>query len=257
MSITDGLRGGSAPAAMAPRIVRVASVSLTAAALPWSYPETEQARIDAHWAHSIKANPKYFNGTVYTLTDLVHDTSAVRATLAPIEFRQFLYWRDQGKPAGGIRDAFGAAIVRSREGHVMLVRAAQGMLCAGRLTFVSGFIDLNDRTGDGMLDLAACTGRELGEEAGLGPDCVAAEPGYIVAEAEAMVLFGVVYRSSLAAVALRARMLDFVRSSPAPEIDDVVIAVAADTALMRDLQPTTALALGLVLGVPGGAGPTG
>ena len=143
------------PTSRPPIAIRTARVALRSAPEPWSFPPSEQAAIDVHWARSIAANPKYFNGTVYALTGLTMATDGVDATLAPIEFRQFLYWRDHGQPTVGLRDAFGAAIVRSSEGHVLLARAAPGTLTAGRYTFVTGFIDPNDRLADGTLDLLA------------------------------------------------------------------------------------------------------
>ncbi len=229
---------------------RVGRVVLLSAPEPWSFPQSEQALIDAHWRRAVAANPKYFNGTVYTLLELALAEDDVRATLAPIAFRQFLYWRENGQPDVGIRDAYGAAIVRSREGHVLLVRAAAGTLTAGRYTFVTGFIDRNDRLPDGTLDLLASTRRELGEETGLGVEDLLAEPGFIVVDGGGAVMFGVVYRSNLDANTLRKRMLRFAQAEAAPEIDDVRIVNRLDDVLMQQIQPATAAALRIVLGPP-------
>jgi predicted NUDIX family NTP pyrophosphohydrolase len=231
-----------------PIALRTARVTLIATEQPWSFPASAQSLIDAHWARSVAANPKYFNGVVYTLTELAIEPSHVSATLAPIAFREFLYWREGGRPDVGLRDGFGAAILRSKEGHVLLCRAAPGMLNHGRYTFVSGFIDLNDRRPDGTIDLDASTRRELREETGLGRDDLTAEPGYVVVNAGGVVMFAVVYRSELDATTLRERILAFARTAEMPEIDDVMIVASPNALLLQQLQPVTAVALQSVLG---------
>lgn len=235
-------------AAASPIAIRTPRVTLTATEQSWSFPAATQPLIDAHWARSVAANPKYFNGLVYTLTHFAVEPGHVSASLAPIAFQHFLYWRDLGQPDVGIADVFGAAILRSNEGHVLLCRAAPGMLSEGRYTFVSGFIDLNDRLADGRVDLAGSTRRELREETGLGSDDLTPEPGYVVVNAGGMTMFAIVYRSALDAATLSERILAFARASAVPEIDDVMIVGSPDARLLQHWQPTTAAALQLVLG---------
>lgn len=208
---------------MTDRAFRTQTLKLRARPEPWRMPARQRADVDRHWAESLAANPRLFNGVVHVLTELTLDPEHSGAVLAPAEFKDFLFWRRNAMPLSGIRDVFGAAIVRAADGGVLLVRAAAGTLCAGQTTFVTGFIDANDLRADGTLDLDASTRRELLEETGLGPAELQPEPGVVVAEAGPMVSLGKVYRSKLSAQALQARVTAFVRAQTAPELDGVAM----------------------------------
>ncbi len=213
---------------------------------PWSHPPSEHAAIGVHWEKAKVANPSFFNGIVYTVTALDVNAVETRGVLAPMEFQEFLYWRQNGMADVGICDAYGAAVLRSAEGHVMLCRPAANTLSAGKLTFVSGFIDRNDRLPDGRIDMLACTQRELGEEVGIGPDDASAEPGVIVARHAEKLMFAIVYRSRFDTASLKRRMLAFACSTADPEVVDVVaVADMADASNDR-ISAETAATLALV-----------
>ena len=225
---------------------RTRQMRLTADAVAWQMPDDRQADVERHWAVAREKNGRLFNGTVYVLRTLAVSAAGAAAELVPTEFRQFLYWRDNGYQENGIRDVFGAAVIRSADDAVLLGRAAAGTMSAARLTFITGFIDNSDRRPDGTLDLTASTARELAEETGLGGRDLRPEPGFVVATSGSLVLLGVVYRSELTAHALQERMLRFTRLQATPEIDDVVIIRSPDEIACHPHHQTTRLVLDLL-----------
>lgn len=231
-----------------PDVVRVSRLTLGVDPTRWSFGSERQNEVDAHWTRCIQTNPSYFNGIVYTATALSVTGEAAHARLQPIEFREFLFWRLNGMPEVGLLDAYGGAILRSREGHVMLVRAAATMLSAGKLTFVTGFLDANDLSSENTLDLGASTRRELGEEVGLGPAAVTAVSGPIVARDREKLMFGIEYRSPLDARALRDAMLAHARRAAEPEVADVVIVEQLGEPIISEVSALTAATLAFVLG---------
>jgi 8-oxo-dGTP pyrophosphatase MutT (NUDIX family) len=121
-----------------------------------------------------------------------------------------------------VREGFGASLIRSAEGYVLLGRQAPGQLNSGRIYPPSGVIDDGDVC-DGAIDIDANIRRELAEETGLNGEAVRRQPGYIVALLGRQIAIGVEWRSALPALALRERILAFTRGQSVPELDDVVI----------------------------------
>ena len=165
----------------------------------------------------------FFNGAVYLMHDHSIGGDVLSGTFFKTDFATFLYWRERASPATQIvREAFGASIIRSAEGYVLLGRQAPGQLNSGRVYPPSGVIDDGD-VRDGMIDLDANIRRELREETGLDDRSVQRQPGYIAAFAGRQIAIGVEWRSELPAVALRERILAFTRAQSEPELDDIVI----------------------------------
>ena len=111
--------------------------------------------------------PKLFNGTVYLLRNHSIDGDTLRGTFFKTDFRTFLYWRDhRSTETETVRESFGASLIRSAEGHVLL-RQARGQLNSGRIYPPSGLIDGED-VYEGGIDIEANIVRE----------CAAAAPSH-------------------------------------------------------------------------------
>jgi 8-oxo-dGTP pyrophosphatase MutT (NUDIX family) len=231
-----------------PRCVRLASCSFAVAdwAWPWA---AERADAIAHdWVRRRALVPQLFDGTVYLLREYAIDGAALTGTLFSTDFKSFLYWRDHRAEAKGVFEAFGASLIRSADGHVLLGRQGPGQLNSGRVYPPSGLIDGDDLRG-GAIDIDASIARELAEETGLALGSLERVPGYIAAVSGWQVAVAIEWRSPLAAEALQQRILSFIKAEARPELDDIVIVrKRADIdarampghaqALLRTLMPT-------------------
>lgn len=195
----------------------------------WTYSEQHADAMDAHWQAAVQRNPAFFNGTVHALTELSWSGDDVTGTLMPIPFKAMLYWREAGFPVeAGIRDGFGSALIRSREGHVVLGRQRPGNLNAGLAYLPGGFIDPRDEMAPGMIDIAASVAREVVEETGLGPDVLTREPGFLVTETGPYVSFSGVFTSQLSSHDLAARVRAHIAGETDPELAEPVVLQSPD-----------------------------
>lgn len=215
---------------------RISHCRLTVGAASWGYATQCEAAIAAHWAKAQIARPKLFNGVIYLLSEYELQADTLSGTLIRTDFKSFLYWREQGYPACGLCDAFGAAVLRSREGHVLLGLQSDGHLNSGLAYPPSGMIDQDD-VRDGIIDIDASIVRELEEETGLRPADFERVPGYILTMLPPFVAIAVEWRSALPAEALRERILAHVDREVEPELADVVIVRAASDIGSLALQP--------------------
>jgi 8-oxo-dGTP pyrophosphatase MutT (NUDIX family) len=201
---------------------RLAHCALSVSAEPWPYAERHKAEIAAHWEASRRARPKLFDGPTYLLRSYAIEDRALTGTLVRTDFKSFLYWREHGHADRGTHDAFGASLIRSAEGYVLLGRQSEGNMNAGSVYPPSGMID-DDDVRAGTIDIEASIARELAEETGLTPADLKRTPGYVLAISGSHVAIAIEWRSALDAQALRERILAHIHSEDAPELADVVI----------------------------------
>jgi 8-oxo-dGTP pyrophosphatase MutT (NUDIX family) len=203
--------------------LRLAQCRLDVATWQWPLAKAHAAAIGDDWLRRLASNPGLFDGTIYLLRDYAIDGEVMSGTLFRTDFKSFLYWRAHD-PAGsdGVRECFGASLIRSAEGHVLLGRQAPGQLNSGRIYPPSGLIDSDDVIG-GKVDIDASIARELREETGLTPETLQRWPGYLAARVGTQVAVAVEWRSRLPADELRGSILEFLGGEARPELDDIVI----------------------------------
>lgn len=206
----------------APHVVAVDACRLSLHDAPWRYIEDHATAIAAHWQKRVTENPAFFDGTVYVLRSFDITNSVFSATLSPVPFSAFLHWRDGGGFDHDVRDAFGSAIVRSRDGHVMLGRQSPGHLNSGLAYFPGGFLDHRDARANGTIDLDASIARELAEETGLGPNELRRRPGYLITYEGRHISIGVEFRSSLGTHELLEKMRAGLGQDRERELSDIV-----------------------------------
>lgn len=209
------------PSAMETDCVRVGRCALQVA--DWQWPLTEgREEIACDWRRRQTENPRLFDGDVYLMRDYAIDGAGLTGTLFRTDFKTLLYWRAlPGSLTESVREAFGASLIRSAEGHVLLGRQGPGQLNSGRIYPPGGLIDTADVRG-GTIDMDASIARELAEETGLGADDLQRVPGYLVARVGLKVAVAIEWRSALPAAELRARILANLRAQPEPELEDIV-----------------------------------
>jgi 8-oxo-dGTP pyrophosphatase MutT (NUDIX family) len=208
-------------------VVRLAACRLRKIEGSWDLEARHADRIDAHWRRRQTESPSMFNGGIYLMRQMAFRDEpggpALEASLVRTDFKSYLYWREQGFPAAGVRDSFGSALIRSAEGNVVLGRQRPGNVNNGAAYLPGGFIDASDVRASGEIDITGSVLRELGEETGLAPSDVAVAPGYIATFDGALVSIARELRSPLPAEALRARILAHIAGDPASELVDAVI----------------------------------
>ncbi len=219
------------------RVDRIESCVLTVRDQAWAYADRNAAEIDAYWTQRASGQSGLFNGTVYMLADQSLDAGAFIGSMKPIAFKSFYYWRAQGFPDADLFDAFGSALIRSVEGHVLLGRQREGLLNAGLSYLPGGFIDPRDVDAGGAIDIAASALREALEETGLDASDLVRVPGFLLTRCAQQISFGVEFRSPLGSAALAEKMRHFLRRDTDAELSDIdIVRCTADlTALAMPL----------------------
>lgn len=203
-------------------VASITALRLCASPQPWDYAVRNCAAIDEHWRSVIATGASYFNGNVYLTSDVVRDGSSLNAQLSPVEFKAYLYWRDQGYPDVGMLDGFGSGLIRSRDGDIVLVRQRPGNINSGLYYLPGGFIDPRDVGADGTVDIRASVNREVLEETGLGSADLCLDTGFWVTRAGSQLSFAVGLRSALDSDDLLAQIRLHIRDHPDGELDDAI-----------------------------------
>lgn len=201
---------------------RIAHCRLAVSSAPWAYAERHREAIASYWQKSRMARPKLFDGTVYLMRAYTLADDALSGSMVRTDFKSFLHWREHGYDDAATHDAFGASIIRSAEGYVLLGLQTEGHLNAGVAYPPSGMIDADD-VRDGAIDVEASIVRELQEETGLSPAELARAPGYVLTLQGPFVAVGIEWRSPEPAEALRRRILAHNERQAEPELADIVI----------------------------------
>src|SRR5262245_33833895 len=205
------------------RVLRFQSCRLVVASREWDYAREHAAGIDAHWLRRQAESPSMFNGAIHLMYESAIEGGTLQARLLRSDFKSYLYWRERGFPEARVRDAFGSALLRSTEGHVILGRQRDGNVNAGLAYLPGGFIDPRDVTRDGTVDIDGSILRELAEETGLMPGQLQMQPGYIVTFCGPLVSIARELVSPLDAEALRAKTLAHLARDTQSELVDAVI----------------------------------
>lgn len=212
-----------------PRLMAARALDLRLSGDGWDFAARQRAEIAAHWARRSAENPHYFNGAVLMLADFaLTEDGCFSGRFIRTDFRSFLYWRDTGQPSRAVRDTVGTALIRSREGHVLLCQQRPGHLNTGFTTPPGGFIDGRDVDGDGTVDVVRAVAREISEETGLGAEHISRESGFLIAVAGPLVSIAVPWRSDLAAADLVARAGQHIDVDAEGELARVLALPAAD-----------------------------
>jgi ADP-ribose pyrophosphatase YjhB (NUDIX family) len=211
-------------------VVRVERCSLRVVPGDWEFTGRHRAEIDAHWARRSAGDASIFNGTIHVMASHSLGAGVFTARFLKTDFKSYLYWRDTGMADSSVADAFGSALIRSAEGHVLLGQQREGVN-AGLAYLPGGFIDERDVAPDGTIDIEASIGRELSEETGLAPVALDRVAGFILTFAGPLVSVAVEFRSKLSAANLRARILEHIGAEQAPELSGVIVVTS-----LRDIE---------------------
>lgn len=216
----------TAEAGSAGAVSRIMHCRFGVSAEPWAYAERHKEEISAHWQRTQAERPALFDGTIYLLRAFTLKGQTLSGTFVRTDFKSFLHWRECALEDESVREAFGSSAIRSSEGHLLLGRQRAGQLNVGLAYPPSGVIDARDVVG-GSIDIDASIVRELDEETGLAPADLEHVPGYVLTVCGRYVSIAIEWRSTLAAEALRARILSYIRRQESPELADIVIVRSA------------------------------
>ena len=201
------------------RVSRMHSLDLAVDDARWPYANNHREAIDAHWKIATASNPNFFNGTIHVVTRLATEGGDVKARFMATEFKNFLYWRDEGFPAeANVRDGFGSALIRSKEGHVILGRQHPGNINEGLAYLPGGFIDARDVDANGRIDIFASVARELREETGLGRRRSGTGGGVLARRSRRPCFLRCALRLEPRSAELADRIAAFIAADPDPEL---------------------------------------
>lgn len=204
-------------------ILSVQSCDLDVTEAPWTWAEDNAAAVKRFWKKALVDKPALFNGQVLVMGQHTISNGCLTGEVHKTDYASFLYCKDKGLPAeAGIRNVFGCAVVRSREGHLLFGRMAPYTATSGRVYPMAGTPDLEDIK-DGKLDIEGSMQRELLEEAGLSTADATRQPGYMLIEDAGMSAVCAVFDFDAPSRDLKARMMAHIDLQDEPELDEIVI----------------------------------
>lgn len=185
-------------------VLHHSACQLTIEDSPWSCSTEHAEAIHNNWQKQQLAKPRLFNGTVHVLKSPWATSNAVfHAQFMRTDFKTYLYWRENTDIDPHVLDGFGSALIRSKDGYVLLGCQSAGHLNAGLSYLPGGFIDERDVNEDGTIDIEASVAREIEEETGLRTSDIVRVPGFVITAAEIWLSIGVTYQSDKTAAQLQ------------------------------------------------------
>ena len=133
----------------------------------WPFARRSAAKIEAHWAKLVRANPTLFDGSVLLQYDRRLEAGVFHLRYLEARYSAFIAWRDFGWPDKSVANAFAMAALRASDDAFLLGEMATHTANAGKIYFAAGTPDPDDVTEDGRVDLYGSLVRELEEETGL------------------------------------------------------------------------------------------
>ena len=213
------------------RVIEVAGAELRVTDAAWPFALRHAQEIAAHWQRRARENPNFFNGAIHMLSAYtVSGDGVFSGRYLRTDFKSFLYWRETGWRDTSVMDAFGSALIRSAEGHVLLCRQRAGNLNSGLCVLPGGFIDGRDIAADGTIDIVHSVRREIAEETGLGEGQLRQAGGLMVATAGPALSIAVPWQSDLPGLELVRLANRHIAADPKGELAEV-LAVAPEDAL--------------------------
>lgn len=194
----------------------------------WEFAQARQDDIDAYWERRLDDNPDFFNGTIYLTRSAKVEGDVFSADLFATDFKNFLYWRENGYGDRTVTDVFGSALIVSADGAVILGRQRVGNINSGLAYCPGGLVDARDVAADGYVDIRRSIRRELHEETGLEARDVEDVPGFLLTRLGQQISIAAEFRSALAGDVLRERILDYLSADPRSELVDVDIVSSLD-----------------------------
>ena len=193
----------------------------------WELPRTHRAEIEAYWEKTAEGKSNFFNGTVLVQHRGVVEGRVFRAGYAAVEYKHFLGFLKLELPSPGVRNGFGMAALKSRDGAFLLGQMHPGTANPGMIYFAAGTPDLGDIK-DGRVDLAGSVVREMCEETGLTEADVTIEQGWTCLLLPRRAAFMRPVTIDLPATEARALMLERMKTLKEDELTDIVIVRPGD-----------------------------
>src|SRR5690554_1646413 len=81
-------------------IVTLDSVRLVAGEGALQFAVENRQEIERYWQAVLAGNPRLWNGPFFMFEDVRIENGMLSGTARPTDFATFLYWRDNGRPAG-------------------------------------------------------------------------------------------------------------------------------------------------------------
>jgi len=217
-------------------VIPIERAEITAGEAPWEWAQARSSKIQRFWKKALSMNPVLFNGPIHMLRDYDIRDGVLRGQTMRGDFASMMYWREEGFPQAGAINAFGAAVVRSLEGHLLFGRMAAHTASAGQVYPFGGSLDDSD-VKDGVVDLEGSITRELLEETGLKAEEGERVPGLVAVREGPRLSLAAEFRFAIASGELRQRIEAFLETDADPELESIIIFRRAAFAAHHRMPP--------------------
>jgi 8-oxo-dGTP pyrophosphatase MutT (NUDIX family) len=217
------------------QIVPIVRAELCVSEPGWEFARTHAAEIDTHWRRRRAAQPKLFNGEVLMLHTWSLADGCFRGECLTTDFKNLLYWRENGAPDGAVLDFFGAPALHSREGWLIVVRMGPDHSIAGKIYFPCGTLHPSDVVGQ-TIDLDGGILRELNEETGLAFSPADLAAPLLIFDRHRLAFIRPI-RSARAAAEIVRDIETHLARTPEPELSEIVVVKGRDDIDAASMPP--------------------
>lgn len=130
-------------------------------------PSEIQSSINSYWNTLMAEGKKYTRGKVFMIDSIHLSDHSLNVNLLETDYAHYLYSKNHPLPdLYNCRVIYGAAMIVTSDGKIVIGEMGSHTANAGRLQFVAGGIDTEDIT-DGVVNLEKSIIRETKEEIGI------------------------------------------------------------------------------------------
>lgn len=189
------------------------------------------SEVRANWDQEIAKNPALFDGRMILNRNLSVGPDGIVGEGYLVPFSCFMWWRRQADRAGAFH-LFGYAVIATADDALVAIRMGQHTANAGLVYFAAGSLDESDIV-DGHCDMAGNMRREVAEETGLDLNEAVADSNYYASHLDRAVTIFRVFRFSLTADEIVARIERHMPVADDQEIAGAVVIRSADPKAAR------------------------
>lgn len=204
-----------------PHSYSVTSCELRVDCFEWPFAQKYAQEIKHHWTQRCLGNPHFFDGIVHLLSRFETKDGQFNGKLFPIDFKSFLYWREHDQQDHDVYDIFGSALLRSKEGAILLGRQREGHINQGLFYLPGGFIDPRDVISKNVC-IRSSVVREVSEETGLPPSCLSPRSNFVITECQQQISVAVEFETHLSTKELIGMITDHLSKDSQSELEEVI-----------------------------------
>lgn len=129
-------------------------------------PDELETRVSKYWKEQLNSYPKMFNGPLYSVKSMENKNGNIVLKCEASDYAHYKYSESHDVGEYACRSTYAGCLLVSNDGKIFVSLNGTGSEFVGKIQFIGGVIDPDDRGRDNRIDPVVTAFRELEEEAG-------------------------------------------------------------------------------------------